>query len=258
MPGRPLFLIAALRRTGSTMLSVALTDLPRSFVFREPRMLRGRLAVKRADVERFAEHGVDLAPLAEAPRPSTPADAARRFVDELLPRVQGAVEHVGFKEIRYGEGWREVLDNLPETRIVALGRDPRDIYVALYRASQVGELSRLPKPLTPEAVAEDMRAEWRLMRELIAERDPMLVRYEDLCTDPAVLDQVKAHVGSALTSAPDLGSFRPRQAVVHGDRITSRRVGRWRQETDAGLVAQARRLAALVDDYREFWGYPAN
>lgn len=257
MPARPLFLIAALRKTGSTVLSVALTDPPTAFVFREPRLLRGRLALKAKDVERFAGYGVDLASLADAPRPSSHAEAGGRFVQELLPRVSGAVEQVGIKEIRYSEGWRDALDAFPaDMPIVAIGRDPRDLYVSLYRGSLVGELARLPSPVTPESVAADLLSEWRHMRELVEERNALQITYEDLCTDPGVLGRIKAHVGSEVAEAPELGEFRPKANVVHGDRITDRRIERWRQEDDPQVVADARRLAELMDDYRRFWGYP--
>ena len=61
---RPLIFIAALRRTGSTVLAEVLTQLPYSFVFVEPELCRNRFRVRRPDAARLATLDVDLAAFA--------------------------------------------------------------------------------------------------------------------------------------------------------------------------------------------------
>ena len=52
---KPLIYIASLRRTGSTVLSEALTSLPHSFIFREPYLSGGEFRVQDEDATTFLQ-----------------------------------------------------------------------------------------------------------------------------------------------------------------------------------------------------------
>jgi hypothetical protein len=60
MNSRPFIYIAALMRTGSTVLSEALTQLPYAFVFREPHLGKNDFRLKQDDIARFGQKGQKL------------------------------------------------------------------------------------------------------------------------------------------------------------------------------------------------------
>jgi hypothetical protein len=256
---RPFVLIAALGRTGSTLTAEALTELPRAFVFREPLLFLGRVRLQPADLERLAKAGAaGLADVGDGRTAVAPEEAARRFRERVALPLSGVVEQVGIKEIRYGPGWRAVLDELAlaaPVRIVGLGRDPRDIYLSLAHRAKVRPISRIPGPFGPQAVADNLRGDFVIQREVIEATGALRVRYEDLCRDPAVLRDLRAFVDSPVTGDGAIGMFKGDNRVVHGRVITERRVERWRTERDAGLVAAAHETMELLEDYCRFWGY---
>jgi hypothetical protein len=253
---RPFVIIAATRRTGSTLLAEALTELPHAFIFREPRLFRGRVDLKPADVERLrAATGVDLD--GTDPRASDAPHAARRFSGEVAAPLLQRIGQLGIKEIGYGAQWRGVLSEIGaigRLRVVALGRDPRDIYLSLAHRTRVRRI-RVPGPFGPDSVAADMRAQFAVQRQIVEATGAMTVRYEDLCTDPAVLAAIRAHVESPVRGTGIVGEFKPRNREVHGHRITDLRVRRWTRETDAGLLGDAHAAMRQLDAYCDYWGY---
>ena len=256
---RPLVLIAALQRTGSTLVSELLTELPRTFVFREPRVFSGRVDLKADDLERLrAVPGAQLGMTAGRGPAADPVEAARWFGADVYRPLSRQLEQIGLKEIRYGTRWREVLELLGELaplRVVALGRDPRDIYLSLAERARVRRV-RLPGPFGPASVALDIEREFAAQRELIAATGALTVRYEDLCGDPRVRTEIRRFVDSPVTGAGAVGVFKHSNREVHGHRVTSRRVQRWRDEPDAGLRAGAAETLERLDGYCRFWGYP--
>ena len=251
-------MIAAVRRTGSTLLAELLTELPRAFVFREPKLFRGRVALKPDDLERlWTQAAVSLHAAPADQRREDPVQAALRFRAQVIDPVARVVEQVGIKEIRYGKRWQDVLDVLAggrPLRVVALGRDPRDMYLSLaYRARE----RRLPLigDFGPAAVAADIEREFRVQRELIQATGALAVRYEDLCSDPRVVPEIRRFVDSPLQGTGAIGTLKPAEHALHGGVVTDRRVERWRSEPDAGLLAQAEETGRLLNSYRRFWGY---
>ena len=169
----------------------------------------------------------------------------------------GRAEQIGIKEIRYDDEWRKVLRELRQVapvRVVATGREPRDIYISLAHLSRQ-RCIRLPGPVR-ETVAADVRREFELQRKIIRATDALTVRYEDLCTDPRIVDAVHMHVRvPGLRGEASSAEFKERNRAVHGREITDRRVARWRSEADADLVADAHEVMRQLEDYCEFWGY---
>ena len=81
-------LIAAVRRTGSTLLAELLTELPRAFVFREPKLFRGRVALKPDDLARLRTQAAVRLPAAPADqRREDPVQAALRFREQVVDPV---------------------------------------------------------------------------------------------------------------------------------------------------------------------------
>jgi hypothetical protein len=251
-------LIAAVRRTGSTLLTELLTELPRAFVFREPKLFRGRVSLKPGDLERLSTQAAVRLPVAPADqRREDPVQAALRFREQIIDPVARVVEQVGIKEIRYGKRWQDVVEVLAAgrpLRVVALGRDPRDMYLSLaYRARE----RRVPLvgDFGPAAVAADIEKEFRVQRELIQATGALAVRYEDLCSDPRVVAEIRRFVDSPVEGPGAVGTLKLKEHAMHEGVVTDRRVERWRSEPDAGLLADAEEAGRLLGGYRRFWGY---
>jgi hypothetical protein len=182
------------------------------------------------------------------------------FRRDLVEPLWRHVAQLGVKEIRH-ESWREYARVFPDLRVVLTGRDPRDIYISLYYRVHAGQ-STWSGPYEPAAVAADLNREFLRQLEMHAELECLRVRYEDFCTDPQVLEHVRAFVGAEdLVGAGEIGGFnaaspnREAEFRLHGAAITDRRVDRWRREPDGTLRDAAQACFEALPEYRSFWGY---
>lgn len=265
---RPFVYIASLRRTGSTVLSEALTRLPEAFVFREPGLGRNVAGFFERDVEALAAFGVYLDRferrhrLGGAIRRKLGLDRGfmiRRFAREVARPLLARLEQVGVKETQH-QGWRYFKQELPSMRIVLTARDPRDVYVSLANRFRAGK-GRWRGEFSPERVAEDLLGEFRHQQDMDREHRCMRVRYEDLCMDPGCFDEIRRFVDSPLQGLGEVGAFnrseatREHEAQLHGSQLTPKQVGRWKRESDPQLRAEAERVLDLMPEYASFWGY---
>jgi hypothetical protein len=265
---RPLIYIGSLRRTGSTLLSEALTQPPHSFVLVEPAIAENHLGLGDTDAKALHEHGIDLGNLPRSisrggrVRRLLHVDgcyALRRFRDEVIPLLERRFAQVGVKEIRHRH-WRRYHDVFPDMRVVLLSRDPRDVFISLAYRVRKGRGS-WRGPLTPERVAADLHEEFMNQRAMAEELDCHVVRYEDLCTDPTRIDAIRTFVGCPTNVSGQVGRFLSSNAhrldehALHGGTVTDQRVHRWRKEPDRALVEDAKRTFALMGEYCAFFGY---
>lgn len=268
---RPFVYIASLRRTGSTVLAEALTSFPTSFIFREPELGRGRFNLRPGDAELFEIHGVDLNAFQDQFAGRTFSRAIRSrlmgrlpslvgiFKSEVIDKLSGVVSQFGVKEIRH-QGWESYLEHFPDRRVILTGRDPRDIYISVYHRVRQGK-GTWQGPLTPRALADNLMTEFARQLEIAKGGEFLRIKYEDLCTDPSVVQKALRFVGSPLFSPGGVGGFnaenpdRREEAELHGGKITDKRVRRWASETDRKLLDAAKETYALMGEYCEFWGY---
>lgn len=261
---RPFIYIAGLRRSGSTVLSEALTALPYSFIFREPRVAENRFSVHDSDAELFAQYGIDLLDFERrwwSKRKLIP----EAFKNELLPQLLTLIGQIGVKEIRH-DRWRRLFRLFPEMKILLTARDPRDIYLSLYYKVKNDNVtwSGICSPagdFCAEAVAEGLNREFREQLAMFETTACLKVKYEDFCTQPALFEQVKAFVGSAIGRVGEVGTFnsanpmRLNEYELHGNAITGQRLQRWKNEPDEALRTQAQRTFDLMPEYCRFWNY---
>lgn len=266
---KPLILIAGLRRTGTTVVSEALTKIPYSFVFRELSLGRGFFNVKPNDVALFRKHGIDLAKYQDQAssvgrmllRRSIVGRAhmIRVFHDEVLPQLYEVVEQVGIKEIHH-EGWERLYTRFPDARVILTSRDPRDIYISLYHRRQQ-KSDRWKGSYTPQLVAAELRADFAMQRAIAREFDTFKLRYEDLCRDESMIGKIKAFVDSPIPDVGEIGIFnagnpeRKAEYELHGTQISDKRVSRWKYEQNPILTRDSAKLFELMEDYCTFWGY---
>ena len=274
---RPFVYVAGLIRTGSTALSEALSAPDQAVILREPRLGTNRIVLREADRAELVRLGLDpdrqlagprrrmsvLRAVGKGGHPSGGAGtghwagyAARVFRDRIARPLAGCVEQVGIKEVRH-DGWEHVVSAFPDLACVAIGRDPRDVYLShRHRVQKKG--NDLP---SPEAFAAEILRQFGLQRALIEATGALAIRYEDLCRDPGVLDRVRAHVQSPVEGAGSVGQFTSRQslrqseAALHGGDLTDQRVARWTRETDAEALAAAHAVFERLAAYSDYWGY---
>ena len=274
---RPFLYSAGLIRTGSTVLSEALSEPGVAHVFREPRLGTNRIVLRDADRDELARLGIDADAVLAWPRvvmrafravgfgghPGGGAGegrlsgyAARVFRDQIVGPLKGRLQQVGIKEVRH-DGWEHVVQAFPGLQCVAIGRDPRDIYLS-HRSRVLARGNALP---SPQQVADGLLRQFRLQRELIEATGASMIRYEDVCSDPAVLDRVREHVQSPVRGTGAVGQFtstqslRRGEAALHGGLLTSQRVARWTREPDREALAAAHEVFDRLEAYVEFWGY---
>lgn len=267
----PFIYIASLRRTGSTVVAEALTQWPYSFIFREPGLGRNKHNFKDDDIESLREHGVDVEKFVRSVLWKVKLNQLLRtkrdvmvksFATRLAPQLGMKVQQFGVKEIRH-EGWRRYLRAFPGMKVVLTGRDPRDIYISLYYRLNEERGKRWRGAFEPAAVAQDLNSQFRHQVNMHEQVGAFKAKYEDVCTDPEVLERLKQYVESPIPAGDvgEVGGFlagnprRQEEHQVHGDQITDKRVRRWAQETNEQLVADAHRAFDLMPEYCEFWKY---
>lgn len=274
---RPFVYIAGLIRTGSTALSEALHHPPEAVIVREPRLGTNRIVLRDQDRATLATLGLDadralsrqrllmgaLRSIGKGGHPSGGAGtghasgyAARVFRDRIAGPLAERVQQVGIKEVRH-DGWEHVVAAFPGLRVVAIARDPRDVYLS-HRGRVLKKGNALP---SPEAVADELGRQFGLQQALIEATDALTLRYEDLCRDPEVLARARAFVESPVTGSGTVGQFtaqnalRARESELHGADLTDSRVGRWRREADPDALDAAHRVFDRLGAYTTYWGY---
>lgn len=267
----PFIYISALPRTGSTVLSEALTRVPESFIFHEPHLGKNYFAVKESDRQTVLACGIDLyeftrwrLPIAFVQRRLRPIGfpqdyMVRAFKQKIIPEIQPCIRQIGVKEIK-NKGWENYLKHFPEMKTIILARDPRDIYLSYYRKWKRGTVA-WKGPFNPHTVAGFLQSEFALQKEMMQHTDHLLIRYRDLCNDPDVFNEIKEFVGSRITDKGEIGKFirthrnRVREYAIHGGRITTKSVQKWKREENRKLLAEALEFHSAVPEYTGFWGY---
>lgn len=187
-----------------------------------------------------------------------PQDYMVRVLKNLIiPKMNQPKIQVGVKEIR-NKGWKNYRRHFPDMKVILTGRDPRDIYISTYYHRQrIGKV----EPMSPHAITNELKREFRLQLQMKNMADILLVRYEDLCQDSSIIEKIKRFVHSPIKRTGKIGQFnlmhphRRKEAQLHGGQITTKHVSRWRQEKNQQLVQEAQACFNLMQEYVEFWGY---
>lgn len=272
MSERPPFIyISGLPRTGSTLISEVLTELPYSFIFNEPHLGKNYFAVQDQDLIAVRACGVDLRAFRK--RRLIKAFLLRRgrwlglsqdyfireFKRHLVPMLSRCVRQIGVKEIKH-TGWENYAHHFPEMKVIMLARDPRDIYLSYFRLWKTGVVAWKGE-FTPAKVANFINREFSLQLSISQSTETMKVRYEDFCTQPEMINRVKSFIKSQIPNSGKVGAFVSRHRIrrsewdLHGGKITQKSINRWREESDRRLLEQSHEFFNLLSDYSNFWGY---
>lgn len=271
MSQHPFIYICALMRTGSTVISEALTQLPNAFIFREPHLGKNSFTVKPGDDERLRPFGISLNQFAQ--KHLKVAFWHRRlrwlghkqdymlrvFKQHVCQPLTNHLQQIGIKEISH-KGWGYYLIHFPNMKVIVTGRDPRDIYISIYRRWEQG-LAPRHLTLTPAGVSAHLNQEFAQQQAIMANFDHIAFSYETLCLKPTSLEQIRSFVGSPIQNTIGIGQFnathplRTDEYALHGSTLSNKRVQRWRNETDKKLLAQAQETFDLMPAYTKFWNY---
>lgn len=231
--------IAAIGRSGSTMLCNWLSRAPRQLMFVEPFFLAP--ANPRLLRIQLADFGMPASDAEWAPRDES---GPERFCRIMGPRLAG--KHWGFKEVLVDEHER-ALDAFAPRGVIVTVRNLRDVALSFFEKHRLqNNLDRFDDGWVVDYCARESAGMLRFVQRL---RDDgvlhRIVRYEDFIRSESERSAVARFVGWETGGRTDahLERFdRGFEAERHGSRITPR----LRSGADRALGPEQRELAARV------------
>lgn len=251
---KPFLYICSLRRTGSTMLAELLSDLPACFVFREPRLVKGRLRAKKELIPLFDAVGIDIIGVKRAMR-QLDRPAALAHFKAFVEGSAAKVAQFGIKEI-YHSGFETISELFPDMKVIVTARDPRDIFLSLYHRRKKIE-KRGKRWFDPDVLLEYLRAEFERQKAMIARHAHLKVRYEDFCSSPETLESIRVFAECESRGTGLLGKTYGYDFQKHSIAVDASRTELWKRETDEIALHNAAYVFEGMREYAEYWGYTA-
>ncbi|MDJ0768353.1 MAG: hypothetical protein QNJ12_06145 [Ilumatobacter sp.] len=245
--------IAALGRSGSTMLANLLTTPPTRWLIVEPRFANattGRDVLAQARSVGIAI-GDDEWPLRVDETPEQ--RIGRIFRDRIL-----ALEKWGVKEVRH-DVLVASLDILRPKHTIVLVRDLRDVAVSLYEKARRDDDPRYDDEWLRTYLTQAPGGILAVV-DALGGRDHRIVRYEDLTGDAGVRAELGQWLDWPLDGRPDrnLAALfqRAHEVELHDGAVTRRSVGR---HASGELSPGARSIAAWAHrngaEFQDRFGY---
>ena len=253
----PFTYIAAMPRSGSTMVAGILSAPPISRFFSEIGLNRGmthgldQLAKINPDFGRWL-----------APHELDPQGMIRVFQNKILPELFRLYSHIGVKEC-FHDNWELFLKLTTKVRFIVLARDPRDVMLSvLDYGDRVPWHRQMWADRGDEYVALRFNEIWIQQLQMIDKAFALPLRYEDLCKKPETFTELCRFCELPLDKPSAAGllvgnySWRRWEIEKHGSKdIGTGSVDRWKSEIHSGHRQRALRVGELMKDYCKFWGY---
>lgn len=250
--------VMGLMRSGSTLLSDLLTIRGECLILSEPNIL-GRWSPTVVDrIHKLAANfGLDPGP---TPPVETEWPSYGAYFDKvLLPQLR-RLPRWGTKYVDLVD-WRPTLTRYRPKHLILTVRDIRDVAI-----SAIDRIARLRLAFYGRRYMRDdawvmSNLAFNVHEVMAMQREPhLLVRYEDMASDPAMRQRVADFVGFERLSdkRENLeagGMARQWELRKHGEGISTRSVGRYREEPWGPVKALADRLWRLLPEYSEAFGY---
>jgi hypothetical protein len=252
LPPPDLF-IAALGRSGSTMLANLLTTPPNRWLIVEPRFANATTG--RDVLEQARLFGINID---DTEWPPQEGESSGQRITRVFRKRILDLQKWGLKEVRR-DVILQTIDHLRPKHTIVLVRDLRDVAVSLYEKSVRDNNPRyddewLRNYLTeaPAGILEAVDA--------LATHDHRVVRYEDLVSDDTLRDDLAQWLDWPLDGQPErnLASIyqRAREVELHAGAVTNISVGRYRS---ADISTAAREIADWAHhrtpEFQQRFGY---
>lgn len=248
----PDFYIAAMGRSGSTMLANWLSSPPDRIVFVEPSIL----TLPNTRLLRIQLENLGLGPDDEEWN-FEDESAAARFERLLAPRLTG--RRWALKEVLFAEH-ASAIDQLQPSRILISVRDMFDVALSFFEKHRFqNNLSRFSDAWVFDYCAREAAGLLSLRSDLAQRSIPFkIVRYEDFTQSEGARNSIAAFVGWPGGGPTDahLEAFdRGFEVERHGSGISSkiRHAGDRTVESDLHTLAQA--IAEQCAEYQAAFGY---
>jgi len=253
----PFTYIAAMPRSGSTMLAGILSKPPVSHFFSEIGLNRGMTH----GFDQLARINKNFARVLE-PYARDPRGMIKMFGRNILPQLSSLFSHIGVKEC-FHDNWQLYLTLPSKVRFVVLARDPRDVMLSVLEyGAQVQWHREMWADRGDEYIAARHNEIWAQQREMIDRANALPLRYEDLCQDPETFAELCRFCGLPLESPGAAGGlienypWRHWEIEKHGfNDVGSGSVFRWKSEPNSEHARRARRVGEFMRDYCKFWNY---
>jgi len=253
--------VYGLPRSGTTLISDLLTVPGRSLVMSEPDLYKAwNRNIARRVTTLVESVGIDLPD--GVPQPGDWNGDYSRYIREVLAPRLVELDLWGIKCVDFSD-WRRLFDEFPPAKLILCLRDLRDTLL-----SGIDRIARMPLIFRSSGYRRDEAwvlsalcyNAWELMA--MRENPHLALRYEDVATDPGLLETLADHVGldrldPARSNLAAAGWHRKWEVEKHGGAISAISVGRFDQEPDGPIKALAARFWSLIPEYAVAFGYPA-
>ena len=250
---RPDLFIAAMGRSGSTMLANLFTTPPERWVLVEPRLADA--STGRDVLDQARSFGWDLTDGHWCLAPGE--DALQRIHRVFAARLRG-LKKWGVKEVR-SELFGPTINILRPRQTLVLVRDLRDVAISLHAKIIRDDNPNYDEDWLRGYLTKTPKAIVDLARD-VEQLDHMTVRYEDLVRDLGVRVKIAQWAEWPLDGAPDRNLAtvfgRGREVALHAGAVTEKALAR-HQRPD--ISDGARAIAAWAHDvgrqYQQRFGY---
>jgi len=249
----PDFTIAAMGRSGSTLLCNWLTHAPEWIVFMEPFFLRpGNCRLLRIQLEQIGMPVTD-----EDWAARRDEDARARFARLMAPRLAG--RRWALKEV-LAEEHRRVIEQLRPRKLVICVRDIADVALSFFEKHRLqNNLDRFSDEWVVDYCLRESAALVRLHQDALEQGLPChVVRYEDFTRDGECRSMLESFTGwsGGGDVAASLDRYgRSFEVKRHGQAISARILRRDERLVEDGHRRLAESVSRRCRDYQDMFGY---
>jgi hypothetical protein len=253
------FVIYGILRSGTTVLSDLLTVKDKSLVLYEPDILLTSYKNEKQDAEGHEAiykslngFGIDSSEFKCWDKRKYPTFL--QFFDKKIYPTLSKLQSWGVKLVRFDD-WEGFLAAYQPQRLILSVRDIRDVVLSAYDLAT--KLNTL--------VFNELWIEKRVIdscNQLVkmSKLPHFLVRYEDLCSNTCMQQNVSKYVGvdtlgEKISNFDNVVSYRKSEQEKHGGTISSLSISRYRSEPTSPALGLANYLWRLCPEYSETFGY---
>ena len=243
--------LAAMGRSGSTLLCDLYSRCPTHWLMSEPWITRGSYGV--GQLERIRRFGFDVADEEWYAKRSEESDLDRfwRVYGEIVRRL----EFFGAKEVRC-EFHDEYYRVMRPRKVLVLVRDIRDVIISLIEKTEIEKKEGYDSAFVSQYLRNNCRGLMEFY-SLVRGEDVEVLKYEEFSTSEERRAQTDRFFGhGSVEKVPETGnlSARPWEIERHGLTVTDRSVNRFERESNIDWLGVYNEIGECRE-YNEFFEY---